>query len=380
MFENEQISLKNTSSDQKKVTLAIDAMGGDKAPECIFKAIKISAKELPNVHFKIFGNKKKLQSYIDSYPEIKEFSDIIHSEEEIADDEKPSNALRKGRKSSMYMGINSVHNKDADAVISSGNTGALMAISKILLQTLPGIDRPAIGGFMPSEKGYITMLDLGANIHCTAENLFEFAVMGSAFSSIVLNIERPSVGLLNVGSERNKGHEVLRSALNLIEESEIDINLHGYIEGDDIHAGTVDVIVCDGFVGNIALKTAEGTSRLYTKTLKKYLQRSLFGLIGSFIASPTIMKAKRRMNPKNYNGAMLLGLNGIVIKSHGSTDKQGFANAIKVAYKLVKQDINERIEQEMISSGHVPPHNGFDHEDDVEDKLDDGLDETKLSA
>jgi glycerol-3-phosphate acyltransferase PlsX len=362
MSELDKTLLDTNSDTNRPITISVDAMGGDNAPECVFKAIKICLKEFKDIKFKIFGNRKKIDELLDSYRDIKEKCEIIHSEEEIADDEKPSVALRKGRRSSMYMAINAVKNGEADAIVSSGNTGALMAISKILLQTLPGIDRPAIGGIMPSEKDYCVMLDLGANIHCDAENLFEFAVMGSAFARIVLGKENPSVGLLNVGAERNKGHEVLRTALNLIEESDININLYGYVEGDDIHRGTVDVTVTDGFTGNVALKTAEGTSKLYTNILKRCVGKSLFGMLGSVIASPAFLKAKKIMNPKNYNGAMLLGLNGIVIKSHGSTDKYGFANAIKVAHKLVKQNINDQITREMISSGHVPPRNGFEEE------------------
>ncbi len=342
------------ASSPTEVTIALDAMGGDKAPDFVISGAYIASKNLKNVRYKIYGNKKKIMPIMAKYPSLQDISKIIHTEEFITADEKPSNALRKGKNSSMYMAINASKTKEVQAVVSAGNTGALMALSKFVLQTLPGIDRPAIGGILPTIKGYCIVLDLGANIHCDAENLFEFAVMGNAFARAVLGLSKPSIGLLNVGTEKNKGHETLRLASNLIEESEIDFNYYGFVEGNDINSGTVDVVITDGFTGNVALKTAEGTSKYISSTIKNIMKSSPFGWLGMLVAMPAISKIKKRMDPRSFNGAMFLGLNGIVVKSHGGTDEIGFANAIKVAYKLAENNINEQIVKEMVSSGHAP--------------------------
>lgn len=348
-----------------EVIISLDAMGGDNAPDIVIKGAEMAYKSLDKVKFRIYGNKKKIMPIMAKYEALSDISKIIHTDEYISADEKPSAALRRGRNSSMYMAIDSLKNNESNAIVSAGNTGALMAISKFVLRTLPGIDRPAIGGLLPTEKGYCVMLDLGANIHCDAENLFEFAVMGNAFARSVLGLARPTVGLLNVGTEKNKGHETLRLAATLIEESGIDLNFYGFIEGNDINAGTADVIVADGFTGNVALKTAEGTARFFVNTAKKNMMSSPFGMLGMAIAYPAINKIKKRLDPRNYNGAMLLGLNGIVVKSHGGTDAIGFANAIKVSYKLAKNNINQQIIREMVSSGHVPAE-GDDADIDIE--------------
>lgn len=358
-------NLKNNNSTGEKIVIAIDAMGGDNAPESIIYGAEKALKHFSNVKFLIFGDKRKITPFYDKCKKLPSNSEIYHTDEAIADDEKPSVALRKGRNSSMYLAIKAVKDGDATCAVSGGNTGALMVISKFALGTLPGIDRPAIGGLMPNVKGYSIMLDLGANIHCDAENLFEFGIMGESFARAVLGVEKPSIGLLNIGSERNKGHEILRTASNLIEESDIGLNFHGYIEGNDIGAGTVDVIVTDGFTGNVALKTVEGTAKFFSNTLKSGLKRSLFGLIGMGIATPALLKIKNATEPRNYNGAMFLGLNGIIVKSHGGSDSLGVANAIKVSYKLAAGKINDHITEEMISSGHVPPEDDIDDEDDI---------------
>lgn len=347
----------------EEIVIALDAMGGDNAPESVILGAEAALKHCPNLRFLIYGDKKKISPIYEKCKKLQNSSEIWHTDEYIADEEKPSSALRRGRNSSMYLAIKAVKEGEAKCAISGGNTGALMGISKFILGTLPGIDRPAIGGLLPTVKGYSVMLDLGANIHCDAENLFEFTIMGDTFAKAVLGIPKPSIGLLNVGSERNKGHEVLRTTLNFIEESNLDLNFYGYIEGNDIGEGTVDVVVTDGFTGNVALKTAEGTAKFLSSTLKTGMKRSLFGLLGMGIASPALSKVKKNTDPRNYNGAMFLGLNGIVVKSHGGSDNLGFANAIKVAYKLGKNDINEHITEEMISSGHVPPEEGIDYDD-----------------
>lgn len=346
-------SFNSVRSTGRKAVIAIDAMGGDNAPEKVIKGANIALKENPDLKFVIYGHRDKVIKLVESYPKLLEASEFHHTEEVITNDDKPTTALRKAKKSSMFQAIEAVKNGKATAIVSSGNTGALMAISKLTLNTLPGIDRPAIGGLLPHENGLVVMLDLGANLHCDATNLFEFSVMGSSFAKIVLSIKSPKVGLLNVGEERNKGHEVLRLAANLIEESGIDINYSGFIEGNDIGSGKVDVVVTDGFSGNIALKTAEGTAKLFSNLFKKKFKKSLFAFLGFSFAYPSLLSLKKKLDPRHYNGAMLLGLNGIVVKSHGSADDVGFANAINVAYKLSKNNINEHIIREMIASGHV---------------------------
>lgn len=336
----------------RKAIIALDAMGGDNAPFSVIKGAELALKENPDLKFKIYGHKEKIHDILNQFASVKQASEFFHTEESIASDEKPTTALRKAKNSSMYLAIEAVKHGEATAVVSSGNTGALMAISKLSLQTLPGIDRPAIGGLVPTEKGLCVMLDLGANILCDATNLFEFAIMGSSFARSVLGKKSPKVGLLNVGEERNKGHEVLRTAASMIEESGTEINYIGFIEGSDIGTGKADVIVTDGFSGNIALKTLEGTAKFFVKIIKSKIKSNLFGMVGLFIAAPAILKLKKQLDPRNYNGAMLLGLNGIVVKSHGSADEVGFANAIKVASKLSKNNINEHIMREMVASGH----------------------------
>ncbi len=343
----------SATAGKDNITIALDAMGGDNAPDSVIKGALLAKQQIPGIRFRIYGNRKKLEHLLTKHPQLTSFCEFVHAEDVIEADEKPSNALRKGRNSSMYMAINAIKNGEADAIVSSGNTGALMAIAKLVLRTLPGIDRPAIGGILPHSKGYCTMLDIGANVHCEAENLFEFAIMGRAFTRAVLNIENPSIGLLNVGAEKNKGSDTVKAALALMQESGLDLNIHGFVEGDDISAGTTDIIVTDGFSGNIALKSIEGLAKLYTLTVKTELKRDPLGMLAALFALPAYKRIKRRMDPRNYNGAMLLGLNGIVIKSHGGTDDVGFANAVKTAYKLARNNINEHITREMISSNDV---------------------------
>ncbi len=362
------IDVFSAPGTKKPAIVALDAMGGDKAPENVIHGASLAAVEKPDINYRIYGNKDVVPQLIKKYPNLKDKHIFIHADDVIKDDDKPSNALRKGKNSSMYMAINSVKNGESNAIVSSGNTGALMALAKLQLRTLPSIDRPAIGGILPTEKGYCVMLDLGANIYCEAENLFEFAIMGNAFARAVLGVSFPSIGLLNVGSEKNKGNEAVKSALALLQESGVDLNLYGFIEGDDIAKGTTDVVVADGFSGNIALKTAEGISKLYNNILKKELKRDPLGMMGGLLSTPAFKRVKAKMDPRVYNGAMLLGLNGIVIKSHGSTDEIGFANAIRVAAKLVENSINEQITREMISSGHII--NGAEEEAEIDVVID----------
>jgi glycerol-3-phosphate acyltransferase PlsX len=267
--------------------------------------------------------------------------------EVVAMDEAPGSALRGKRESSMRIAIDAVKNLDAQACVSAGNTGALMAIARFVLKMLPGIDRPAIASFLPTLRGHTCVLDLGANVDCTAEHLLQFAVMGSSLVSAVDHIDRPSVGLLNIGEEAIKGNEVVKQAAELLRES--GLNFHGNIEGTDIYKGTTDVIVCDGFVGNVALKTSEGLAQMLAAYLREEFQRNIFTRISGAVALPVISAFRRRVDHRRYNGASLLGLKGIVVKSHGSADSFGFRFAVQRAYEEARHDVLRAISDRMAS-------------------------------
>jgi len=284
---------------------------------------------------------------LDKHPLAAKVSEIRHTDEAITNDQKVSSALRAGRNSSMRLAINAVGSGEAAGVISAGNTGALMAMAKVSLKTLPGIDRPAIAAVFPTRRSECVMLDLGANVECDSDNLFQFGVMGSVFARTVLGILKPSVGLLNVGTEEMKGNDAVRQAAVYLRESNLPIQYHGFIEGDGIAKGVVDVIVTDGFTGNVALKTFEGTIGLYSDFLRKAFMSSFVSRIGYLLARHSLNKLRARVDPRRYNGAMFLGLNGIVIKSHGGTDAFGFANAIGVAVDMSTNGFNEKIIKEL---------------------------------
>ena len=247
----------------------------------------------------------------------------------------------------MSLAVDAVGRGEAHGVVSAGNTGALMAFAKIVLKTLPGIDRPAMGSIFPTQRGESVMLDLGANIGCNSANLVQFAIMGEVFARNVLGVNEPTVGLLNIGSEEGKGNETIRNAAATLRQSGLPIQFHGFVEGDDIAAGTVDVVVTDGFAGNIALKTAEGTARLYGGYIRNAFKRSLMSRAGYLLARPALKMLRERLDPRTYNGAMFLGVNGVAVKSHGGTDHKGFANALSVAADMVSQGINPKIIEEM---------------------------------
>lgn len=247
----------------------------------------------------------------------------------------------------MRLAIDAVRDGDAAGVISAGNTGALMAMAKFVLKTVPGIDRPAIAGFFPSMRGESVMLDLGANVDCTTENLVQFGVMGAAFARTVLGIQRPKVGLLNVGTEELKGHETVKAAAEILREIELPFEFSGFVEGSDFGPGTVDVFVTDGFTGNIALKTAEGTAKFYAWNLRAAFRRSLMSRLGYLLARPALLALRERLDPRSYNGALFVGLNGVVIKSHGGTDARGFASAIGVAVDMAHGKFNETLIEDL---------------------------------
>lgn len=341
-------------------------MGGDNAPDSVIYGADIITSSRSDIDFLIYGDESKISPILAKCNSLQKRSKLIHTDSFISADEKPSVALRKGAKSSMRLAINSVKSEDSDAVISSGNTGALMAISKVILRALPDIDRPAIVTSIPNIKGKnTTMLDMGANVDCSSEILYQFAVMGYVFARAAYKVENPKIGILNVGSEDLKGSDMVRSAATLLKESDISKYFYGYVEGDDITRGVVDVVVTDGFTGNISLKSIEGAAKLISNTLKQGFKSSILAKIGYLLASRSLKKVLKKIDPNTYNGAMLIGLNGIVVKSHGSANAKSFANAINVAISLIEDNINDRIVQEIESSSYLQK----DYIDDISGAL-----------
>jgi glycerol-3-phosphate acyltransferase PlsX len=322
-------------------------MGGDNAPEMVIRGADIARERFPDAHFLFFGDEARLKPMIDRLPGLSAVSTIRHAETEVRMEDKPGQALRAGRKSSMRLAIDAVQSGEAAAIVSAGNTGALMAMAKTVLRTLPGIDRPAIASFFPTIRSESVMLDLGANVQCDATNLVQFAVMGSVFARTVLGVREPSIGLLNVGTEEMKGHEEVRGAAQILRAApHLPGTFHGFVEGDDIARGTVDVFVTDGFTGNVALKTIEGTVRLYAQFLRHSFKSSWMAGIGYMMARPALNALRARLDPRRYNGAIFMGLNGICVKSHGGTDAFGFANAIGVAVDMVANGAIPKMQQE----------------------------------
>lgn len=333
-----------------QAVIAIDVMGGDNAPDAAVLGADLFLKKYKNVKFLLFGDESKVQSLIEKTKFLKKNCELIDCKKYISSEDNITIALKNSRGTSMRMAIESVKNGDADAVVSSGNTGALMALSKICFKTLDGIDRPAIASIIPTmNNGASVLLDMGANSHCDANNIWQFAIMGDAYARVVFAKENPSIGLLNIGSEDMKGNEVVRVANQMIQESE-GLNYQGYVEGNDITSGKVDVVVTDGFTGNVALKAIEGTAVMCKHYLKKGFKSSPVSIAGGLLSSFSLKKVFSNLDPRNYNGGMFLGLNGITIKSHGCSDAIGVANAIKVTQKLILNKINEKIIEELNNS------------------------------
>ncbi|HXQ50153.1 MAG TPA: phosphate acyltransferase PlsX [Stellaceae bacterium] len=326
-----------------RITIALDAMGGDRAPEMVMKGASIALQRFPHAHFLLFGIEDRLKPVVATLPRLKDHFVIHHTDEVVTDDVRPSVALRAGRRTSMRLAIDAAAAGEADCVVSAGNTGALMALAKYGLGMLPGIDRPAMASFFPTQRGESVLLDLGANVECDAENLVQFALMGDVFARTVLGLIHPTVGLLNVGSEEMKGNEAVRGAALRLRAPGMPINFHGFVEGDGIAAGAVDVVVTDGFTGNIALKTAEGTARLFADFLRAAFRHSLAARIGYLLAHRPLRKLRARLDPRGYNGAVFLGLDGICVKSHGGADALGFANAVGVAVDMKHNGFLEKI-------------------------------------
>jgi glycerol-3-phosphate acyltransferase PlsX len=321
-----------------RLTIAIDAMGGDHAPSAVVRGANIARQRYPQVDFVIYGREEEVRPLLRKMRRLRDCATLVHTDQVVRGEDRPSVALRSGRNSSMRLAVNAVKDGVAQAAVSGGNTGALMAMAKFVFKTMPGVDRPAIASFFPTLKGESVMLDLGANVNCDASNLVQFAIMGSAFARSVLGISAPSYGLLNVGSEEMKGHEALQGAAAMLRELSLPGHFHGFVEGDDIAKGTVDVVVTDGFTGNVALKTAEGVVSLYTEFLRRTFRNSLLASLGYLMAKPALRKLRQRVDPRRYNGAVFLGLNGIAVKSHGGTDALGFAHAIGVAVDLARHN------------------------------------------
>jgi len=316
--------------------LALDAMGGDEAPKIVIDGADLAMARHPELKLVLVGDEARITPLLKTARNLSSV-EVVHAPDTVAAEARVSQALRAGKQTSMWKAIELVANKQADAVVSAGNTGALMAMSKLQLRMIAGVSRPAIAGFLPSKTGQCCMLDLGANIECDAENMIQFAIMGSAFFRNIHGKKSPSIGLLNVGEEDQKGFDYLREAAQVLNNKALKVNYQGFVEGSDILGGTVDIVVTDGFTGNAALKTAEGVAHLFQQSIKQAFSQSAMTKLGYLMARGGFKELRRKLEPRNYNGAVFLGLNGISVKSHGGTDARGYANAIGVAVNMVKQ-------------------------------------------
>ena len=325
--------------------IAIDAMGGDSGPAAMIAGIARAHRRESTLRFVVFGDERLIRPELRKHARVEAVVEIVHTAEAIAPTEKPSQAIRRARTTSMGMAIAAVKDGRADAAVSGGNTGALMAMSKLALRTMPGIDRPALAALLPTlGDSDVVMLDLGANTECDAQNLVQFAVMGAAYARTGLKIDKPRVRLLNIGTEELKGTDELKEAAALLREADyLPFQFDGFTEGDQLSRGNVDVVVTDGFSGNIALKTAEGTARFVTDLLRRAFKSSLRSKAGFALSKPALNLLKVHLDPNNHNGAVFLGLNGLVVKSHGSANAKGVANAIRVAARMVRNDITRKI-------------------------------------
>ena len=323
--------------------IAIDVMGNDNGPDSIIYGASLSKERYPKIHYIFFGDEKLIASHLKKYKNLANSYDIIHTQHVVLPEDKPSLALRKRNNTSMGVSLKYLGEKKASALVSAGNTGALMAMSKLQLRMLEGISRPAIASTFPHEKGEFVLLDLGANTDCNTENLMQFAIMGSEFAKVVLGKATPKIAILNIGTEQDKGKSYINDTANLLKKSYLAKNFIGYIEGSEMTKGLADVVVADGFSGNIALKTAEGVAVLCSSYIKKIFESSILGNISYFLLSKKISTLKEKLDPRKRNGALFLGLNGLVVKSHGSADALGFAAAIDIAYEFAKEEVGAKI-------------------------------------
>ena len=327
------------------ITIAVDAMGGDGSPQKILKGISEHNKKSKNIFYNIFGNKNEIEKFLpkDLNPNCFE---VTHTLEKVEGTDTPLGAAKRGKNTSMWLAIDSVKNKKSDIVISAGNTGALLVIAKLNLKMIENIDKPALSGLWPSKKGMSVVLDLGANIECNDKNLIDFSIMGASLIKSLYPEEKPKVALLNIGSEELKGNEIIKETYQKLNKfKNDDFEFKGFIEGSHLMDGEVNVVVADGFTGNVALKTAEGTANFITSELKDAMTNSLLGKISSFLNMRNLKKFKKRLDPRLYNGAIFIGLDSPVVKSHGGTDFIGFSNSLNVCEKIVKGSLIEKIKK-----------------------------------
>ena len=334
-------------------TLALDAMGGDYGPQVVIPGAAISRVRHPQLSFVFFGDEARIRPVLDKHPDLAAKSRIVHTSLVVAMDDKPSQALRRGKGSSMWLALEAVRDGQAQAAVSAGNTGALMAMSRLILRPLPGIERPAIAALWPTIKSECIVLDVGANIGATGRQLAEFALMGAAMARALFHVERPTVGLLNVGVEEIKGGEEVKEAHAILKDSSLPLDYRGYVEGDEIGQGRVDVVVVEGFAGNIALKTAEGTARQIGQYIKDALTRTWTAKLGAMIARGGLNVLKKKMDPRRVNGGTFLGLNGIVVKSHGGIDALGFASAVDLSYEMAQSGLQSRLASDLEAFHHT---------------------------
>lgn len=329
--------------------IAIDAMGGDSGPPAMIGGAALARERRGDLSFILFGDQALIREQLDRHAGLEGACEIVHCDDVIAGTEKPSQAIRRAKTSSMGRAVAAVKEGDAQAAVSGGNTGALMAMAKLALRTMPGIDRPALAALLPTlGDNDLVMLDLGANTECDVQNLVQFAVMGAAYARVVLDLERPRVQLLNIGTEELKGTGELKQAAAILREStDLGMRFDGFIEGDKISRGGADVVVTDGFSGNIALKSVEGTARFVVDLLRRAFTSSLRSKFGFLISRPATELLRHHLDPNNHNGAVFLGLNGLVVKSHGSADEKGVANAIRVAARMVREDLTRKISEDL---------------------------------
>ena len=329
----------------KKITIAVDAMGGDNSPEKVINGICLYSKNTQNIFYKIFGDSEKIKEIIPKSLPQSSF-EIIHTKNEVKGTDSALSAAKRGKETSMWLAIDSVKNKESDIIISAGNTGALFIIAKLNLKMIENIDKPALSGLWPNKNGTNIVLDLGANIECNEKNLIDFSLMGSALFKALFPDQNPKVALLNIGSEEIKGNEIIKNTYKKLNNQNNNIyEFKGYIEGNEMMSGDVNVIVTDGFTGNVALKTAEGTANFITNELKEALTGSFLGKFLSILNIRNINKFRKKLDPRLYNGAILLGLDSAVVKSHGSTDHIGFANSLDLCVKIVSGNLIDKIKQ-----------------------------------
>ena len=333
--------------------IAVDAMGGDEGVRVMISGAALARRRHDKFKFLLVGDEARIKAALENHPNMREASEILHCEGVVSGEEKPTQALRRAKTTSMGLAIEAVKKGDAGAAVSAGNTGALMAMSKLALRTMPGIDRPALAGLMPTlEEQDVVMLDLGANTECDARNLVQFAIMGAAYARIVFGRERPRVRLLNIGTEETKGTgELQEAAQRLRAATGLAMSFEGYVEADKLNRGQVDVVVTDGFSGNIALKAIEGTARFVTDLLRSAFTSSIRSKFGFLVSRPATELLRHHLDPNNHNGAVFLGLNGVVVKSHGSATAAGVANAVAVAARLLEESLTERIAADLAELG-----------------------------